>query len=541
MIDDIKALTSELIRRQKEEPVRRMKFHRLQKRFIEANATGAVILYGANRTGKTQAGAARTLIHMKGVDHPLIRSNSELHKLAQRLYKGREWRPVTGWVVSIDRDQQVAAAQYKLIGDESQNVPGMLPLKDLEIAYISKRQNYVSSIFDRESGSKLVFHTNEEDPKSLQGAGLDFIWFDEEPKETIYRESVMRVEAGHYLDLFFTLTPLNGLNWFYKKFISAVRSEAPFNYKIRGHRSKTIYYSRMSIDDNCVNKGGFLSVNQVKEIKERVKDDPQALARLEGKPVNVGVNAVFEPSLAQYYLDQEKKPIGRKDIVGCNVLIYEYPDENGQYVIGVDPAEGIEHDYSVAQVFRRARHDKLTQVAVMASNNIDADLFADAIYELATLYRKAFLVIEQNNHGHTVIAKLWRGHGYTNQYIRQASDIDTKSSIAKSNFSQIGFQTTKSTKPSLIDLLKGYYREKAISIPDATTIDEMIAFEINHNTGSFSAPSGMHDDRVIATALAVWGDNNYVDERRIGAYDISSSTKKAPLYGIKGIDFGEPI
>jgi hypothetical protein len=70
-----------------------------------------------------------------------------------------------------------------------------------------------------------------------------------------------------------------------------------------------------------------------------------------------------------------------------------------------------------------------------------------------------------------------------------------------------GFNTTATTKPALIQRLATGIEQKQFTIP-AEYADELRSYQVDLSpTGhpKFSAPEGMHDDRVISLALAWWG------------------------------------
>lgn len=67
------------------------------------------------------------------------------------------------------------------------------------------------------------------------------------------------------------------------------------------------------------------------------------------------------------------------------------------------------------------------------------------------------------------------------------------------------FMTTASSKPPLIEALALAFERGEIGIPnDAVLVRELLAFEMERMTNNirYSAPSGMHDDTVMALALA---------------------------------------
>lgn len=69
-----------------------------------------------------------------------------------------------------------------------------------------------------------------------------------------------------------------------------------------------------------------------------------------------------------------------------------------------------------------------------------------------------------------------------------------------------GFATTSASKPRIIDALALAFEQRAITIPnDPVLLAELAAYTMERSTSgrwTYSAPSGMHDDCVMALALA---------------------------------------
>lgn len=170
---------------------KQMEFHRCLKR----NRW----VFGGNRTGKTECGAAETVWLARGI-HPF-----------------RENKRTDGWVVSLSRNVQREVAQKKILryldpdwiadivmdSGKAQNPSGGI------IDYIA-----VKNVFG--TVSTICFKTCESGREKFAGASLDYVWFDEEPPEDIYDECAMRV-VDKKGSLFGTMTPLLGLTFVYKR------------------------------------------------------------------------------------------------------------------------------------------------------------------------------------------------------------------------------------------------------------------------------------------------------------------------------------
>jgi hypothetical protein len=169
---------------------------------------------------------------------------------------------------------------------------------------------------------------------------------------------------------------------------------------------------------------------------------------------------------------------------------YEIPDPLPQrFVISADVAEGLIHgDASCAHVFDEATW---REVGCFHSHNIDPDSFGRELAKIgeALSIRDTYppIVVERNNHGHTVLASLAR-EGYPN--------------IAHGHDDRPGWLSDVKHKPQSIDAVNEALRDDAIVIRSEATLAEMRIYERKDN-GKTGAPEGMHDDRVMALAVGL--------------------------------------
>jgi len=61
--------------------------------------------------------------------------------------------------------------------------------------------------------SRIEFLTNEQDVDSFQGNELDLVVYDEEPKQKIHKENMLRFATAKRLTCLFGMTPTKGLSW----------------------------------------------------------------------------------------------------------------------------------------------------------------------------------------------------------------------------------------------------------------------------------------------------------------------------------------
>lgn len=164
-------------------------------------------VFGGNRTGKTECGAVETVWRARGI-HPY-----------------RDNKPTSGWVVSLTREVQRDVAQEKILAY-------LNPAWIADIVMVSGRAGdptggvidyiLVKNVFG--SLSRIGFKSCEAGREKFQGTSLDYVWFDEEPPESIYDECRMRV-FDRKGELFGTMTPLKGLTFAYDKIYLAASAD----------------------------------------------------------------------------------------------------------------------------------------------------------------------------------------------------------------------------------------------------------------------------------------------------------------------------
>lgn len=181
--------------------------------------------------------------------------------------------------------------------------------------------------------------------------------------------------------------------------------------------------------------------------------------------------------------------------------VWEPPLPEHKYIIGVDTSEGNANgDFSVIAILDI---DTGKQVA-RYRNRIKDYLLAKEIFDLASLYNQAYVVIERNNHGHSVINSLLNEYNYRRQY--------------RTEDGKFGFLTTSKTK---VDMLLGTNGlEKAIFEGDIIVNDEIFlhearSFEVK-DSGEMGASEGDYDDTVIANAIA-WYCRGWVMKKSEGS------------------------
>lgn len=172
--------------------------------------------------------------------------------------------------------------------------------------------------------------------------------------------------------------------------------------------------------------------------------------------------------------------------------VWKKYDARRQYAIGADPAEGVNRDYSVGDVFDVKTCE---QVAQIRSNKWKPSKFADKLNDLAKMYHKPgrpwpLMGVERNNHGHAVLLKLDETHGYANLYRFKPDDEDA-----------LGWKTDSITRPLMIDAFIDGVENGTATLNSRKTLGECLT--LIDNDGKIEAEEGETDDCIIASAIAI--------------------------------------
>ena len=175
--------------------------------------------------------------------------------------------------------------------------------------------------------------------------------------------------------------------------------------------------------------------------------------------------------------------------------IYEQPEDRCQYLLGVDPAEGLGKDYSVIQVFKLNGDDDeylLEQVAVFQDNTIPIKEFSQTIVAIGRYYKDAYAMIENNNAcGGLTCHRVWYEYEYENM-------IHTNKKNGK-----LGINTNVKTKYAMNMKLMELCNTYKIKFVDEQTIVELNSYEQIRPNIFAAGNASIHDDTVTAILHAL--------------------------------------
>jgi hypothetical protein len=295
-------------------------------------------------------------------------------------------------------------------------------------------------------GGGEVAVRSADNPQSLRGEGLDFLVIDECAfiAEDAWIEALRPALSDRLGRAMFISTP-KGMNWFWRAWQRGQADEAEDWASWQFPTSGNPYIQATEIEA----ARGMLP--------ERV--------------------------FAQEYLAQFMDDAGGvfRRVMAAATATEQKPEPGHQYVIGVD--WGKSNDFTVLKVL-----DAATKCEVYSDrfNQIDYAVQRGRLMAVCERYKPSAIIAESNSMGEPIIEQLQRD-----------------------GLPVTGFQTTNATKAAAIEALAlAFERGDITIINDPTTVAELQAYELDRTPSGmvrYGAPEGMHDDTVMALALAWQG------------------------------------
>lgn len=199
--------------------------------------------------------------------------------------------------------------------------------------------------------------------------------------------------------------------------------------------------------------------------------------------------------------------------------VWREPEANRIYSIGVDAAEGVGQDYSVAQVIDITDPTDIRHCATFASNRLQPYVFAEKLNQIARSWGRPFLCIERNKEGGQVIDALSEVHQYDNivHYTMKNDKRDV--------YQNLGIFCHQNSKYTGIMNMKYFIEHlEAVKIHDMATVKEFETFVRKENK-TWGAKKGHHDDRIMSIIWALIILETHITEKYLEVLEFDETGK----------------
>ena len=194
-------------------------------------------------------------------------------------------------------------------------------------------------------------------------------------------------------------------------------------------------------------------------------------------------------------------PIRKKD----EVDFYEEPTPGHTYFITVDCARGMRLDYS-AFVVVDVTNQPYKVVAKFRSNTVTPLIFPRFIYNIASYFNNAHVLVEANDVGGQVVESLAHELGYEN--VLRTKSMGRAGWVLGGDTSgaKLGVTTSSSVKTKGCSNLKSLIETDRLVVEDYEIFVELTTFTRKSDAigSTFAAEPGTNDDLVMCMVLFSW-------------------------------------
>ena len=207
---------------------------------------------------------------------------------------------------------------------------------------------------------------------------------------------------------------------------------------------------------------------------------------------------------------------------GC-YKVWEEPNKDHLYTIGVDVAEGVGQNYSVIQVLDITELQDIKQVAEYASNEINPFEFTTKVRDICYHWGTPPVLIERNNCGSQVVDNLYHQYNYR-------SIVNWSPKVGQVKYDRLGVYAHTNTKYKGITNMRYWVNDiKCVDIRSKPAVVEMKNF-VRYPNGSWAAQPGFdYDDRVMAMTWALLILENSVIQKYYNVVEIDDNQRPAKI------------
>ena len=243
--------------------------------------------------------------------------------------------------------------------------------------------------------------------------------------------------------------------------------------------------------------------------------------------LQTGESVIDEELLDMFALSTKKPTYVLED---GSYKIWNQPEHEHIYCVGVDISEGVGQAASVIQIIDITDLTNIVQVAVYSNNIINPFNFTTKLYEILQQWGMTLALIERNNCGAQVVDTLKNKYEYE-------GIVTYMPNQKKTDHSRPGVLAHTNTKYKGVINMRYWMNElKCIDIQDSETIHELKNF-VRYPNGTWKARPGadLHDDRVMALVWALMILEKSITQQYLEI--IRSDDNDKPLV-VKPLDYG---
>jgi len=339
----------------------------------------------------------------------------------------------------------------------------------------AKREETMGS-FTTATGIKVISNQIGVDQRGniMEDSRADFDWYDDIETRTTIRSAKITKKIGENMEEARTGLAKGGSSIYTANYFSEMGNV--HNLVIRGSNSKVVTITPILNPDGNTAWERFT----LADIEQMKLDDEDFAGERMCSP-SASKDILFD----RESLDKQEKRLPIREVAGLKIFREFNPSH--RYASGHDVAGGVGLDSSTS-VFIDFDTIPVQVVATFANNTIKPDIFGDEVIREANIFGGCLVCPEENNHGHTTIARVRQLDGTI--FIREKD--------------KYGWNTNGVTKPKMLFALAKAVEDGHILLNDKDLIQELMSYTRNDLIDTEKDPrlTTRHFDLLVACAIA---------------------------------------
>ena len=340
------------------------------------------------------------------------------------------------------------------------------------------------------NGSKIEVSTTSQD--AVRGKSIDLLFLDEfahvrkEIADDFYKSVIPTITSSPATKLVITSTPKGTDNKYYQIYSEAEKGRNGWAYiKIFWHEIPRYNSKGDLITPEEWKKKVLALINYDMELWKQEYD----IQFLEQGTASINGDLI----------EKMKRGSRLAEITfnDSDYSVFVEPQDGHIYVFGVDAAQGVNQDFSVAQILDITDLRNIVQAGIYATNKEQPYVFAEKLNQIARSWGRPFLCVESNKEGGQVLDALMNTHNYDNiVYYNMEND-------SRGYYQKPGIFCHPNSKYTGITNMKYWVEHlESVTVYDIATIKEFETF-IRKENKTWGAKKGFKDDRVMALIWAL--------------------------------------
>lgn len=193
-------------------------------------------------------------------------------------------------------------------------------------------------------------------------------------------------------------------------------------------------------------------------------------------------------------------PIKTFNLPGGTLKLWDMPNKNSHYLIGVDTAQESGSDNSAMVIMDWEKWEQVGEYV----GKLRVDEYCKVVEKVHKLFPEQLLIVENNSYGNQVKDYITQNVDFSNKYIYKQKVVSQNAKPGINESYKWGLQTNQRTRPLIMDEIYANVRDCDHLIKQEFLANELAALERHGANMKIEAGTGSHDDACMSFGFCAY-------------------------------------